>query len=320
MKKLIFLFSLLCCTLLCQAQQAAETSRTVKDISYLHPGEKDVYKLERCKLDLHYPTDRKDFATVVWFHGGGLEGGSKHFPKEFLNQGYAVAAVNYRLSPRATNPAYTEDAAEAVAWIFEHIAQYGGSTDKIYIAGHSAGGYLCLMLNLDKRYLGKWDIDANRLAGAFPISGQTTTHYTIRKERGLPVDVPIIDQYAPSNNVRKDASPMVLITGDKDLEMLARYEENAHLYALLKALGQPVTLYQLEGFDHVSVLSPACTLINNYLKKKKNADPTLLTGTAGFPYISQCRTDSRAVFGIRWYVETYAIQLFHTWKHFTALR
>lgn len=267
MKKLIFLFSLLCCTLLCQAQQAAETSRTVKDISYLHPGEKDVYKLERCKLDLHYPTDRKDFATVVWFHGGGLESGSKHFPKEFLNQGYAVAAVNYRLSPRATNPAYTEDAAEAVAWIFEHIAQYGGSTDKIYIAGHSAGGYLCLMLNLDKRYLGKWGIDANRLAGAFPISGQTTTHYTIRKERGLPVDVPIIDQYAPSNNVRKDASPMVLITGDKDLEMLARYEENAHLYALLKALGQPVTLYQLEGFDHVTVLSPACLLIDGYLKK-----------------------------------------------------
>lgn len=125
------------------------------------------------------------------------------------------------------------------------------------------------MLDLDKQYLGKWGIDANRLAGAFPISGQTTTHYTIRKERGLPLDVPIIDRYAPSNNVRKDASPLILITGDKDLEMLARYEENAHLYALLKALGQPVTLYQLEGFDHVSVLSPACTLINNYLKKKE---------------------------------------------------
>lgn len=269
MRNIACLLVMLCSILLCQAQQISEKSCIVKDISYLHPGEKDAYKLERCKLDLYYPTDRKDFATVVWFHGGGLEAGSKHFPQEFLNQGYAVAAVNYRLSPRATNPAYTEDAAEAVAWVFENIAQYGGSTDKIYLAGHSAGGYLCLMLNLDKRYLAQWNIDANRLAGAFPISGQTTTHYTIRKERGLPLDVPVIDQYAPSNNVRKDASPMVLITGDKDLEMLARYEENAHLYALLKALGQPVTLYQLEGFDHVSVLSPACTLINNYLKKQE---------------------------------------------------
>ena len=149
-----------------------------------------------------------------------------------------MIAVNYRLSPRAQNPAYTEDAAEAVAWTFENIEEFGGDKDKIYIAGHSAGGYLCLMLNLDKSYLAKWNIDANSLAGAFPISGQTTTHYTIRKERGLPSDTPIIDKYAPSNNVRKDASPMILITGDKELEMLARYEENAHLYALLKALGQ----------------------------------------------------------------------------------
>lgn len=123
------------------------------------------------------------------------------------------------------------------------------------------------MLNLDKSYLGRWGVDANKLAGAFPISGQTTTHYTIRKERGLPSDTPIIDKYAPSNNVRKDASPMILITGDKDLEMLARYEENAHLYALLKALGQDVTLYQMEGFDHGAVAAPACILINRRIKE-----------------------------------------------------
>ncbi|HRN12095.1 MAG TPA: prolyl oligopeptidase family serine peptidase, partial [Bacteroides uniformis] len=148
-----------------------------------------------------------------------------------------------------------------------NIEEFGGDKDKIYIAGHSAGGYLSLMLNLDKSYLAKWNIDANNLAGAFPISGQTTTHYTIRKERGLPSDTPIIDKYAPSNNVRKDASPMILITGDKELEMLARYEENAHLYALLKALGQKTTLYQMEGFDHGTVAAPACTLINSYMKK-----------------------------------------------------
>ena len=250
-----------------QAQEPGKGYRMQKNLSYIHPGETDAYKQERCKLDIYYPTDKKDFATIVWFHGGGLEGGEKHFPKEFLNQGYAVIAVNYRLSPRAQNPAYIEDAAEATAWAFENIGQYGGSKEKIYLAGHSAGGYLCLMLNLDKSYLAKWGIDANKLAGAFPISGQTTTHYTIRKERGLASDVPIIDKYAPSNNIRKDASPMILITGDKDLELLARYEENAHLYALLKALGQKVTLYQLEGFDHGDVAAPACILINQNMKK-----------------------------------------------------
>lgn len=269
MKQIVTCIFIILQTLLCYSQnpKAAGEYRIQKDISYLHPGETDAYKQERCKLDICYPTDKKDFATLVWFHGGGLEAGEKHFPKELMKQGYAVIAVNYRLSPRATNPAYTEDAAEAVAWTFENIGKFGGSKDKIYIAGHSAGGYLCLMLNLDKSYLAKWGVDANKLAGAFPISGQTTTHYTIRKERGLPSDVPIIDKYAPSNNVRKDASPMILITGDKDLEMLARYEENAHLYALLKALGQDFTLYQMEGFDHGAVAAPACILINRRMKE-----------------------------------------------------
>lgn len=260
---------MICYALLCfsQQQESIKDYQIQKNISYLHPGETDAYKQERCKLDIQYPTNKKEFATLVWFHGGGLEGGEKHFPKEFLNQGYAVITVNYRLSPRAKNPAYIEDAAEAVAWTFENIERFGGSKDKIYISGHSAGGYLSLMLNLDKSYLAKWGVDANKLAGAFPISGQTTTHFTIRKERGLNPDTPIIDKYGPSNNVRKDASPMILITGDRELEMLARYEENAHLYALLKALGQEVTLYEMEGFDHGTVAAPACILINSWMKK-----------------------------------------------------
>ena len=97
MKKIIACISIICYTLLCYSQNQTTDNnyRTQKNISYLHPGEKDSYKLERCKLDLHYPTDKKGFATLIWFHGGGLEAGEKHFPKEFLEQGYAVIAVNY---------------------------------------------------------------------------------------------------------------------------------------------------------------------------------------------------------------------------------
>ena len=75
MKKIIACISIICYTLLCYSQNQAtdHNYRTQKNISYLHPGEKDSYKLERCKLDLYYPTDKKGFATLVWFHGGGLE-------------------------------------------------------------------------------------------------------------------------------------------------------------------------------------------------------------------------------------------------------
>mgnify|MGYP000193235849 CR=1 FL=1 len=103
--------------------QAQETYKTVKDISYIPAGETDGYRKERCKLDVYYPVGKKDFPTIVWFHGGGLEGGGKHVPEMFMNQGFAVVAVNYRLSPKAQNPAYTEDAAAAVAEVsqFEYL-------------------------------------------------------------------------------------------------------------------------------------------------------------------------------------------------------
>ncbi|MDR1525359.1 MAG: alpha/beta hydrolase, partial [Tannerella sp.] len=217
---------LLCCILTATAQNTSPAAYAVReDISYIDGNETDDYRQKRCKLDVYYPENVKGFPAVVWFHGGGLEGGNKQIPPELKNKGIAVVAVNYRLSPGATNPAYITDAAEATAWVFKNIEKYGGDPGKIFISGHSAGGYLTLMVGLDKKYLAAYGIDAAGIKGLIPVSGQTNTHYTIRKERGLPKDIPVIDEYAPINRVRKDLPPTLLITGDRDLEMTARYEE-----------------------------------------------------------------------------------------------
>ncbi len=85
----------------------------------------------------------------MWIHGGGLTEGSRSIPAKLKNQGFAVATIDYRLSPGAKSPAYVEDAAAAVAWIFNNIEKYGGSPDRIFLTGHSAGGYLAMMLDLD---------------------------------------------------------------------------------------------------------------------------------------------------------------------------
>lgn len=245
-----------------------DTYELKKDISYIGSDEKDAYRKERCKLDIYYPTDKKDFPVIVWFHGGGLEGGEKGIPDELKNKGVAVVAVNYRLSPKATNPAYIEDAAESVAWTFKNIAAYGGSVKDIYVSGHSAGGYLALMVGLDKSYLNKYGIDADNIKGLVPISGQTNTHYTIRKERGIPMNIPLIDEYAPLNKAREGVPPILLITGDRRLEMTARYEENIHLESILKSLGnKDVELYELQGFDHGNVYAPGCYLMLDWIKK-----------------------------------------------------
>lgn len=245
----------------------------IQNISYVSADETDAYRKERCKLDVYYPETDNGFATLVWYHGGGLEGGNKELLEGFRRQGFAVVSVNYRLYPQAGCPSYLDDAAQALAWTFENIEKYGGNTDHIYVSGHSAGGYLALMLVLAKEFTAQYGLDADRIAKAYPVSGQTVTHYTIRKERGLPDGIPVIDEFAPITHAGRGGAPMVLITGDRDMEMLARWEENVHLQALLKNFKHDSVLYELDGFNHVTVLSPAVTWIASDIRRNwRNAN------------------------------------------------
>ena len=238
-----------------------------RDIAYT-PGEDLPADIrQRCRLDIYHPTDKPGFTTVVWFHGGGLTSGERFVPDELKRQGVAVVAVNYRLAPAAKSPAFLEDAAAAVAWTFRNVARYGGSPDRIVVSGHSAGGYLAAMVGLDKRWLAEHDIDANRLAGIVPYSGHAITHFTIRKERGIPGTQPLIDDLAPLFHVRKDAAPIVLITGDRDMEMLGRYEETAYLWRMLKEAGHTdVEIFELEGYDHGQMAGPAHPILLRFIR------------------------------------------------------
>lgn len=244
--------------------QAQQQYITQKDISYYADSvsSKDAYIKSQCKLDLYYPKGVKNYATIVWFHGGGITGGSKEIPKALTDKGYAVIGVGYRLSPRAKAPAYINDAAAAVAWVFQHIADYGGNNQHIYVSGHSAGGYLGMMITMDKKYLAAYQIDANRIAGLIPFSGQAITHFTIRQERGIKETQPLIDEYAPLYHVRADLPTMLLITGDREKELLGRYEENAYLLRMMKLVGHTRTqLYELDGYDHGGMAQPAFPLL-----------------------------------------------------------
>ncbi|MBX2816796.1 MAG: alpha/beta hydrolase [Saprospiraceae bacterium] len=222
----------------------------VKDIPY-RAESRDSYALERCKLDLYVPNDQDNFATVVWFHGGGIKAGNKHIPEQLRNQGIAVVAANYRLHPRVSAPTYIEDAAAAVAWTFDHIAEYGGSRDLIFVSGHSAGGYLTSMVGLDTTYLLRHGIHPNEIAGLIPYSGHAVTHFTIRTEMGIDWSQPIVDKFAPLYHTRADAPPYIIITGDRDQELFGRYEEVAYQARMLQLVGHTsVRLYELEGYNH----------------------------------------------------------------------
>ncbi|MFV8359688.1 alpha/beta hydrolase [Flavobacterium sp. LS1P3] len=227
----------------------------------------DSYIKERCVLDVYYPKNSSGFATVIWFHGGGLTGGNKELPEALKNQGVAVISVNYRLGPKVISPKYIEDAAAAVAWVFKNIPAFGGDESLIFVSGHSAGGYLASMVGLDKKWLNTQGIDANKIAGLIPFSGQAITHFLVRKERGIPDTQPVIDELAPLFHVRADAPPLLLITGDRELEMLGRYEENAYLMRMMKIAGHKNTkLYELDGFGH-NMTAPAFPLLLNEVRR-----------------------------------------------------
>ncbi len=281
MKRNIFIFSLIFILTSVLSNSHAqeiksETSiiyKTESDILYYESDSSklDEYILERCKLDLYFPVNKSNFPTIVWFHGGGLSAGSRFIPEQLKNHNTAIAAVNYRLYPKVSCPAYIEDAAAATAWIFKNIHKYGGNPDLIFVSGHSAGGYLTSMIGLDKKWLGRHKIDADKIAGLIPFSGQAITHFTVRKERGIPGKQPIIDEFAPLFHVRQDAPPFVLITGDRNLEILGRYEENAYMMRMMKVAGHPCTdLYELQGFDHGGMVEPAYSILLKHVDNTIN--------------------------------------------------
>ena len=227
----------------------------------------DEYIKEQCVLDIYYPSNTKGFPVIIWFHGGGLTGGNKEIPKALTEKGCCVVGVNYRLYPKINSPKYIEDAAAATAWVFKHIGSFGGDTSLVFLSGHSAGGYLASMIGLDKKWLSCYNVDANKIAGIVSLSGQMITHFTIRKEKGIPDVQPVIDELAPLYHVRSDASPLLLITGDRELELLGRYEENAYMMRMMKLAGHKFTrLYELDGYGH-NMTEPAFPLLLNEVSR-----------------------------------------------------
>ncbi len=264
------LLAFLLCLAACPAHLRADTLlpnevEVLSDLIYKNGKALSDYETNRCKLDLYLPKIRESFATLIWFHGGGLEKGDKAgapedsvltplIARSLAEAGIAVVAPNYRLSPKATFPAYLEDAASAVAWTKHHIAEHGGNPATIYIGGHSAGGYIALMLGVDERYLSSEGISFADIKGLIPVSGQTMTHYTVRGERGLGKFQVTADDAAPIHFCGPHTPPFLVLYADRDIA--ARAEENMLFVEMMKAAGnKTITSELIKDRTHGSIAS-----------------------------------------------------------------
>ena len=257
------------------AKEAPAELRKVDGIAYYPADQKVEDPEKRCFVDLRLPENAQNFPTLVWFHGGGLTGGKREFPK-FEGRGVALVAAGYRLSPQAKCPEFIEDAAAAVAWTVKHIAEYGGDPKKVFVGGHSAGGYLTLMTGMDPKWLAAHGLTNRQLAGLIPVSAQVTTHFHVKELRGIKGDplVPVIDEFAALHFVSKDLPPICLITGDRRLDWPCRVEENEFMAATLRRLGHPdVEFHENKDLDHGTVTQAAAAVMPAFISRVSSKTP-----------------------------------------------
>jgi len=248
--------------------ESGKLTKTIKDIPYSKDGGKDG---DPRRMDVQFPVAATGFPTVVWFHGGGLTGGRRHFVP-FEDSSIAQVAVGYRL----LNPAKgvggedcIRDAAEAVAWTLRHIAEHGGDPKKVFVAGHSAGGYLALMVGMDPKWLKAHGLSNTALAGIAPVSGQATKHFAVRSSSGDKDAqfIPKIDALAPLAHVSANLPPILSICGEPPREWKCRAEENRLLISSCTALGHRRARYvQLKGCNHQEAYPAGIPYVERFIK------------------------------------------------------
>jgi acetyl esterase/lipase len=158
-----------------QSAESLYKVEKIKDIDYSGDPKADPH---RHRLDLFLPRGVKDFPVVVLVHGGvWLIGDNRccglySSVGEFLaSRGIGAVLPNYRLSPGVKHPEHIKDVARAFAWTRNHISEYGGRPDQLFVAGHSAGGHLVALLATDERYLKAEGLSVQDVKGVIGISG-----------------------------------------------------------------------------------------------------------------------------------------------------
>ena len=195
--------------------------------------------------------------VLVFFHGGSWANGSPDaygfIGRNFAPRGFVVVNVGYRLLPEGRYPTMLADSAAAVKWTARNIAKYGGDPDQIYLMGHSAGAYNAVMLGLDRRWTRRLGLPDDTIDGVIGLAGP----YDF-----LPLDSEGMEKAfgeakplaatQPIRFARKDAPPMLLITGADDEQV---NPDNAQkLYDALADRGAPARHVVFRDIGHLTLL------------------------------------------------------------------
>lgn len=224
-------------------------------------------------LDLHFPTKVTNAPLVVWVHGGAWRSGSKKdMPlTELVDAGYTVASVDYRLSPVARFPAQVHDIKAAIRFLRSLSARYGYRSERIAIAGSSAGGHLAALVgasNGNKELEGtvgdhrEFSSDVHAIVDLYgptnfmTILPQSTPHGLSVRVPALqlllgdePENVPDLAKLAsPVEHVDASDPPLLLIHGDQDPQV--PINQSHELHGKYREFDLPVRFEVVHGGAH----------------------------------------------------------------------
>ena len=214
----------------------------------------------RQKLDVYVPRHAlPDAPVVVFFYGGSWNSGARedyNFVGEALaSRGIVAVVADYRLYPQVRYPLFLQDAARAVAWTKAHIREFSGNPQRLYLMGHSSGGYNAAMLALDGDLLAAAGMSPKDLRGWIGLAGP----YDF-----LPIENPAVrpvffwpdspPQSQPINHVSRDAPPALLIAASED-DLVNPTRNTGGLAHKLRAAGVPVQDFYYSRPNHITLVA-----------------------------------------------------------------
>ena len=259
------LTTLLLLTLVTPAFGEEKAPAPTRNLEYARVGDLSL------RLDLYMPAKSEAKPPlIVWIHGGGWRNGSKERVRNawLVQEGYALASINYRLSDKGPFPAQIHDCKAAIRWLRANASKFGYDARHIGVAGSSAGGHLAALLgtgagvedlegtvgsNLEQSSRVQAVLDlygpADMAAMRVPARTRRRPHAVTLLLGGTPKEVPDVAKRAsPVTHVTKDDAPFLILHGERD--RLVPVQQSTSLHAKLRASGVPSELHVLPGAGH----------------------------------------------------------------------
>ena len=194
-------------------------------------------------LDLYAPAEGKNHPIVIWIHGGGWEKGDKADmglkPQACVDRGYLLVSVDYRLLPGVTIKQMTADVAKAVRWTCDHAKDYGGDTDKVFLAGYAAGAQLAALICTDGAYLKAEGLKLSVIKGCALVDGNAyDIPLQIASEPAAAAEI-LTKKFGPPEN-QHDLSPVAHVAKGKEIPP----------FLILYVAGQPQMQSQAKRLSH----------------------------------------------------------------------